>query len=193
MRVSDSKGQAASARLRSPVPRPATQPAAEASAAHRQLTRLSARLSRQARLACAREGVEPTPTELIARLARRTGVTTPTAATLTEAAREVSDLPYDGALEKISRLDHVRARRRVILLAETILGFREKIVLFARCLASAEAAVPLPRLAHRLGVPESRVTAIEASARRKIVTAIWAEGLGDKIEPGLAAAVLARG
>jgi RNA polymerase sigma factor (sigma-70 family) len=146
------------------------------SLSYRQLMRLGPVLLADARRDCAREGEAPSDSGLLTRVARRVGL--PIATTAEALARTVREIaPADSAV--IARLDHVRAHRRLIVLADTILGFRERVVFLARCLSNADAAVPLDRLAQRLGVTPDRIAMIEASARRKIATAAWVEGLGD--------------
>ncbi len=145
--------------------------------AHRQLLRMGPKLLKDAQRDCAREGVRATDTELFGRVSRRVGLPFATVAALLRLGFSDAQPSVSMETSNVSRLDHVRARRRLIVLAETILGFRERLVYFARCLASPGAEVGTDRLSRRLGVPAARVLSIEASARRKIATAGWVEGL----------------
>ncbi len=150
-----------------------------AALAHRQLTRMGPRLLRDARRDCAREGVKGAYLEIIGRVARRVGVPLATAAAIlarTDAASAAAAERLYRDDTRVAHLDQVRARRRLIVLAETVLGFRERIVFLGRCLGTA---APLTRLAQRFGTTPAHVAAIEISARRKIVTAAWVEGLTD--------------
>jgi hypothetical protein len=147
---------------------------------YRQVTRMGPRLLRDARRDCAREGVRATDTELIGRVARRVGLPFSTAAALLSHPMpawppSADDRFHDNA--KVSRLDLARARRRLAVLAETILGFRERVVFLARCPPNVGTPVSTAQLARRLGVKPGHVSMIEASARRKIATAGWVEGL----------------
>lgn len=152
-----------------------------ARAGYRQTIRLGAWMIADARRSCAREGTEATDAALTARLAARTGLPADAVAAALACAshaKQAADAVDEGG---VSRLDHVRARRRVIHLAETILGHRERVVFLARCLASGGAAVSVDKLASTLGVPPDRIDGIEASARRKIATAAAVEQLADPL------------
>jgi DNA-directed RNA polymerase sigma subunit (sigma70/sigma32) len=76
----------------------------------------------------------------------------------------------------ILRLDHAKARRRVIELAGEILGERERAIFLARCLADRDEPATLEALATRHGVTRERIHQLETSAKRKIATALRNEG-----------------
>jgi hypothetical protein len=141
------------------------------------------RLLREARRDCAREGVQPDTAELIARAAARAGMPLATAAPiLSRLIGEVPSARSDGG-GNVSSLEQIRANRRLAVLAEAILGWREQTVFLARCLTGTGTgpSVPPVRLARILGCSPERVAAIEASARRKIAAPAWADGLADAI------------
>ena len=144
-------------------------------AAHRQLARMEKRLRGAARHACMREGVEPADTELNQRVGARIGL--PAAAVAREPR---TDAVAQVALPAVvARFDHAATRRRLARLAESVLGARERIVYAARCLPAPDDATPVTALAMRLGVTPDRVARIEASARSKLDTAAWVEGIRD--------------
>ena len=143
-----------------------------ATAPFRQFASFGPRLLADARCAGAREGALVSPLDLLRRAARRCGLPAAIGALILAEARYA---PED---ERVARLDRVRARRRVVVLVETILGRREKAVFLARCMTESAAAVPAAKLARVLGVEASRIAVLEASARRKIATAVCVEGAG---------------
>jgi len=149
---------------------------------HRQLARWGTRLFEEARRDCERERTAPTETELCARVGRRIGMTTDEVArsrrTISDAAVPVDTLPALGTEDPtpedqvIRRLDHAKLRRQVLVLAETILGERERVVFLARCMTGDRPVVQLETLAQRFGVSRERIYQLEGSARRKIMTAL---------------------
>jgi len=111
------------------------------------------------------------------RIARKAGLPVPiVASALIWIATGSSDASTPDRPD-VPRLDHARTRRRLIELGGAVLGFRERVVFNDRCLPDAGGQISLARLAKRLGVPPARMAVIEASARRKIITAAWIEGL----------------
>jgi RNA polymerase sigma-32 factor len=167
--------------------------------AHRQLSQNSARLLAEARRRCEREGVEPTEAELATRIGERIGLPPDEVAhvlqvirggtlslhqtgpnetgmpPLEETLADESHCPEDAA---ILRLDQAKLRKRVVALVDEILGERERIVFLSRCLADPDEIVHLDVLATRFGVSRERVYQLEASAKRKIMTALTQEGFG---------------
>jgi DNA-directed RNA polymerase sigma subunit (sigma70/sigma32) len=93
---------------------------------------------------------------------------------LAESLADDSVSPEDDA---ILRIDYAKARSRILVLAREILGERERIVFQARCMTDNE-VVHLDSLARLLGVSRERVYQLEASAKRKIITAMAQEGYG---------------
>jgi len=176
-----------------------------ASSAHRQLLRLGAQLHAEARRNCERERVEPTETELCERIGRRVGLSAGEVASSLRlmqggsvslnartagdaAAPALADTLADGSAasedDVILRLDHAKARKRIISLAEDILGDRERTVFFARCMTDSDEVAHLSTLATQLGVSPERVYQLEASAKRKIATALAGEGYADVFRNG---------
>ncbi len=164
---------------------------------HRQLLQMSGRLFAEARRSCQRERVEPTDGELCDRIGRRIGLSGDEVATSLrlirggalsfnadtaagEAPTSLADtLPDSNATSEddvILRLDHAKARKRILDLADEILGERERIVFFARCMTDSEDVTHLSSLATQLGVSPERIYQLEASAKRKIATALAHEG-----------------
>ncbi|HUB49599.1 MAG TPA: sigma-70 family RNA polymerase sigma factor [Acetobacteraceae bacterium] len=173
--------------------------------AHRQLMQLRGRLLAEARRSCLREQVEPTDSELWDRIGRRIGMPAD------EVARSMrlmhggslslhadnSDEPGAVALEHvladdaaspeddvILRLDHAKARKRITTLAQELLGERERIVFMARCMNDSDDVARLDSLAAQFGVSRERIYQLEASAKRKIATALTQEGYGDFARDG---------
>jgi RNA polymerase sigma-32 factor len=170
-----------------------------ATTGHRQLTRMSARLFSEARRSCQRDGVEPTDWELCERVARRIGLTTDEVARSVRLVGggaisiqgETNVRGPSGSLEEIlaaettspendaiMRLDQDKAYRRIVALVQEILGERERRVFLARCFADDGEIVHLETLAREFGVTRERVYQLEASAKRKIATALAQEGYG---------------
>jgi RNA polymerase sigma-32 factor len=167
------------------------------SLAHRQLFRATGRLFADARRACHREGIEASDGELCARVGARIGLPGDEVAQCLSLARgdtlrlDASDTdtpPFDDRLATpeaspeeavILRLDHAKLRRRILALAQEILGERERKVFLARCMTDDEGAVHLESLAGELGVTRERVHQLEASAKRKIANALMHDGLLD--------------
>lgn len=164
---------------------------------HRQLYSMREKLTRDARMSCVRDGVEPTEHELHERIGLRIGMSSQeVASSLRLLAGGVISLHNsdDGSdttpgLEAtlrddtaateddvILRLDHAKARRRVIELAGEILGERERAIFLARCLPDRDEPATLEALAARHGVTRERIHQLETSAKRKIATALRNEG-----------------
>ncbi len=171
-----------------------------ATAAHRQLARMAARLFSDARKSCQRERVDATEGELCERIGRRIGMDgdevarsihlingdtvslNAKVAATTGAARNLEDTltaeetsPED---DVIFRLDHAKARRRIMTLVQEILGQREREVFLSRCMGDEETQ-HLETLAKRFGVTRERICQLEASAKRKIATALAQEGYSE--------------
>lgn len=176
-----------------------------ASSAHRQLMQMGARLHADAQRSCERECVEPTEDELCNRIGRRIGLSGEEVAsslqlmrggTISLQALASDDAAAPGLLdtlvddnaasedEVILRLDHAKARKRIMTLAEEILGERERTVFFARCMTDSEDVTHLVSLAEELGVSAERVYQLEASAKRKIAIALAQEGFTDVVRNG---------
>ena len=140
------------------------------SSGHRQLTLLGHCLLARARRDCVREGAEPLEAALFARVARRLGVSPAAVArTLKPAAHAEKS---SGA--PVARLDEARARRRLMTLAESVLGAQERVVFLAY--HGAVGATP-ESLALTLGFSSGRVTLLKRSAHRKLAIAALGEGL----------------
>jgi len=173
--------------------------------AHRQLAQMSGRLFADARRGCQRERVEPTETELCERVGRRIGLDSEEVArsmrligsgsgsgsvSLSRQSRRGEAgsanleelLPADGVSPEevvIVRLDHAKARRRIMALVREILGERERTVFLARCMNNGEEVTHLETLALQFGVTRERICQLENSAKRKIATALAQEGYTD--------------
>jgi RNA polymerase sigma-32 factor len=166
------------------------------SKAHRQLAQSGPRLLIEARKACEREGVDPTDSELHMRIGRRIGLSADEVAhglRLIQGARmslHVQD-DEDGYEESLrddaaptaddihERLDHDRLRVRIRVLANDVLGEREREVFFARSMADSDQIPSLEAFAGRFGVTATRIHQIEVSARRKIAVSLAASGYAD--------------
>lgn len=176
-----------------------------ASNAHRQLVQMRGRLLAEARRSCQRERVDPTEGELCERIGRRIGLPGDEVARSMrliqggalslhaeqsgdDGAPALEDMLADDAAspedDVILRLDHAKARKRIATLAQEILGERERIVFLARCMSDSEDVTHLDSLAERFGVSRERVYQLEASAKRKISTALAQEGYGDFARTG---------
>jgi RNA polymerase sigma-32 factor len=172
------------------------------SAGHRRLFAMRERLFRDARNSCIRDGIEPTEQVLHERIGQRIGIS---AAEVGRSLRllngEVLSLqaaagggPVLGDTlrddtaatedEVILRLDQAKVRRRVAELAEEILGERERAVFHARCMSDRDPPVTLEILALQFAVTRERIHQLEASARRKIATALVNEGYADADHDG---------
>ena len=173
-----------------------------ASTAHRQLLRMTGRLFAAARQSCHRDRVPATDAELCARVGARIGlsgdevaqclclargeaVSFDSTTTGTAAARSLEqELAVEAASPEetvILQLDRAKLRDRLRVLAEQVLGERERKVFLARCMSDDEDAVHLESLAAELGVTRERVHQLELSAKRKIAVALAQDGL---LEPG---------
>jgi RNA polymerase sigma-32 factor len=168
-----------------------------ASTAHRRLFQMSARLLADARRSCHRERVEATEAELCARVGRRIGLSADEVARSMNllqggalslhgagsddaSAPKLADILADDSASPeeavIVRLDHAKARRRIVALSHEILGERERAVFLARCMTGGGDIVHLDALAKVFGVSPERIYQLEASAKRKIATALAREG-----------------
>jgi RNA polymerase sigma-32 factor len=176
-----------------------------ASTAHRQLAQMSGRLFADARRSCQREQVDATESELHERIGRRIGMPADEVArsmrvieggtlslhaqgshdnaapTLEETLADDQASPED---DVILRLDHAKARKRIMALTQEILGERERIVFLARCMSDHDEITHLDALAEEFGVSRERVYQLEASAKRKISTALMQEGYRDFLRDG---------
>lgn len=175
------------------------------STAHRQLVRLRGRLVADARLSCQRERVEPSDSEVYERIGRRIGLTGDEVACSmrlmqggsvslhadpgsdTNLPRLEDTLPDHTACSEddvILRLDHAKARKRIVSLTQEILGERERAVFLARCMRDTDEIAHLDSLAQQFGVSRERIYQLEASAKRKIATALAREGYSEFAHPG---------
>ena len=165
--------------------------------AHRQLVQMNVKLVADARNACLREGVEPTESALHDRIGQRIGMASSDVAytlrllhggmlSLTATrddgphGRALQDtLPDNAAVSEddvILRMDHAKARKRIMALVEEILGERERSIFLARCLPANDEVTSLEALSVTHGVTRERIHQLEASARRKITTALANQG-----------------
>jgi RNA polymerase sigma-32 factor len=158
--------------------------------AHRHLARFAVPLFADARRACMREQVDPTEMELCARVGRRVGLSADEVARSQRAgggsAIDVDrDTPSEPHAEltpeddAIRRLDREKLRRRILTLADIILGQREREVFLARCMTGDGPISRVDALAACFGVSRERIYQLESSARRKIMTALRHEGFSD--------------
>jgi RNA polymerase sigma-32 factor len=76
----------------------------------------------------------------------------------------------------ILRLDHAKARKRIMALVQEVLGERERAVFLTRCMHDGDEVVRVETLAREFGVTRERVCQLEASAKRKIAMALAQEG-----------------
>jgi RNA polymerase sigma-32 factor len=163
---------------------------------HRQLAQAGPRLLTEARKACEREGVEPTDSELHTRIGRRIGLSADEVAhglRLLQGARMSLHAEDDQDGHEISlrddtaptaddiheRLDHDRLRVRIRVLANEVLGEREREVFLARTMVDTDHVPSLEAFAERFGVTITRIHQIEISARRKIAASLAASGYAD--------------
>jgi RNA polymerase sigma-32 factor len=172
---------------------------------HRQLLQMRGRLLAEARRSCHREKVEPTESELCERIGRRIGLPGDEVArsmrlmqggTLSlnaesqgeAGAAKLEDTLADDAAspedDVILRLDHAKARKRIVSLAQEVLGERERVVFLARCMSDSDDVIHLDSLAEQFGVTRERVYQLEVSAKRKIAVALTQEGYGDFLRAG---------
>ena len=175
------------------------------SKAHRQLAQSGTKLLADARRACQREGVDPTDSELHARVGRRIGLSADEVATglrLAGGAHASLDaregeadgfdalLPDDAAPtadDMNERMDHARLRARLRVLANEILGEREREIFLSRGMADSDDIPSLEHFASQFGVSTARIHQIESSARRKIAAAAIRHGYGDAANGGVVA------
>jgi RNA polymerase sigma-32 factor len=162
---------------------------------HRQLAQSGPRLLIEARKACEREGVEPTDSELHRRIGSRVGLSADEVAhgmRLIQGARmSLQDQDDDGHESSLpdhaaptaddlhQRMDHDRLRKRIRILANEVLGERERQVFFARSMADSDDVPSHEDFAERFGISAARVHQIEVSARRKIAVSLAASGYGE--------------
>jgi RNA polymerase sigma factor (sigma-70 family) len=163
------------------------------SKAHRQLAQSGPRLLIEARKACEREGIDPTDSELHTRIARRLGIDADDVAhglRLLQGARmslhdrdgheaDLRDHAAPTADDIHERMDHDRLRLRIRVLANEVLGDRERTIFFARSMADSDQVPSLEDFAERFGVSTTRVRQIELSARRKIAVSLAASGYAE--------------
>ena len=166
------------------------------SKAYRQLAQSGRQLLASARDACDREGIVPTDSELCARVGRRLGLTADEVARglrLLQGAQTslhaqddegegdwgLRDETAPTADDLHRRMDHDRLRARIRILANEMLGERERAVFLARSMANTDQVPSLEAFAGRFGVSTARVHQIEVSARRKIAAALTASGHAD--------------
>jgi RNA polymerase sigma-32 factor len=166
------------------------------SKAHRQLAQSGPRLLIEARKACEREGIDPTDTELHLRIGRRLGISADEVAhglRLVLGARaslhatddedgpesDLRDHSAPTADDLDERMDHDRLRGRIRVLANEVLGERERLIFLARSMADNDDVPSLETFAARFGVSVARVHQIEISARRKIAVSLAASGYAD--------------
>jgi RNA polymerase sigma-32 factor len=168
-----------------------------ATSAHRQLAQRAGRLFADARASCQHDGVEATATELCERVGRRIGlagdevarsirlisggaVSLDTHANDAGTTQNLEEtLAADSASPEevvILRLDHAKARKRIMALVHEVLGERERAVFLARYMGDGDEVAHLETLASRFGVTRERVYQLEVSAKRKIATALACEG-----------------
>jgi RNA polymerase sigma-32 factor len=164
------------------------------SKAHRQLAQSGPRLLIEARKACEREGVEPTDSELHARIGSRLGLSADEVAhgmRLIQGARiclhdpdsdgHEASLPDDAAPtadDLHQRMDFERLRKRIRTLANEVLGERERQIFLERSMADSDDVPSHEDFAERFGISAARVHQIEVSARRKIAVSVAASGYG---------------
>jgi RNA polymerase sigma-32 factor len=162
---------------------------------HRQLAQSGSRLLIEARKACEREGVEPTESELHRRIGNRVGLSADEVAhgmRLIQGARmslnaqdgegHESSLPDDAAPtadDLHQRMDYERLRKRIRILANEVLGERERQVFLARSMADTVDVPSHEDFAEQFGISSARVHQIEVSARRKIAVSLAASGYGN--------------
>jgi RNA polymerase sigma-32 factor len=166
------------------------------SKAHRQLAQSAPRLLIEARKACEREGIDPTDSELHERIGRRVGLSADEVAhglRLIQGARmslhnedaedgHETSLPDNAAPtadDLHERMDHDRLRTRIHVLANEVLGERERLIFFARSMADSDDVPSLEAFAGKFGVSVARIHQIEISARRKIAVSLAASGYGE--------------
>jgi RNA polymerase sigma-32 factor len=168
--------------------------------AHRQLAQMAGRLFADARKSCHREQVDATEMELCERIGRRIGlagdevarsirlisggvVSLQTQVSTAGAPQSLEDtLATENASPEedvILRLDHAKARRRIMALVHEILGERERVVFLARCMNDGDEIAHVETLAKQFGVTRERVCQLEASAKHKITMALAHEGYTD--------------
>jgi len=157
--------------------------------AHRLLFRMTGKLFAEARRSCMRDGVQPTESELCARVGKRIGLSgDEVTRCLSLVHHESTESPQADELTAqdpspeeavILRLDHAKLRRRILAFARDILGERERRVFLARCMCNDDTVAHLDSLATELGVTRERVYQLEVSAKRKIAVALTHEGLLD--------------
>lgn len=163
------------------------------SKAHRQLAQSGPRLLIEARKACEREGIEPTDSELHTRIGSRLRLSADEVAhglRLIQGARMslhaqddddgngsgLRDDAAPSADDLHERMDHDRLRARIRVLADEVLGERERLIFLARSMADTDVVPSLEAFATRFGVSTARVHQIEVSGRRKIAVALAASG-----------------
>ncbi len=164
----------------------------------RQLAQMGGKLIHHARLRCIQEQVDPTDQNICERIGAQIGmdpVDVQRSLRLLHGGvvslhrDDDSDGPNladtladeDGVSEDdvITRLDHAKLRRRMLELADEVLGERERAVFLLRCLRQGKPPVRLEAMAERFGVTRERVHQLETSAKKKIAAALISEGFVD--------------
>jgi RNA polymerase sigma-32 factor len=161
---------------------------------------MAGRLFADARKSCHRERVDPTESELCERIGQRIGmagdevarsvrlisggaVSLHSEVTAAGATQNLEDtIAADSASPEddvILRLDHAKARKRIMVLVHEILGDRERAIFLARCMSDSDEVTHTESLATRFGITRERVCQLEASAKRKMATALAQEGYSD--------------
>jgi hypothetical protein len=136
-------------------------------AARPDLAGLGDRLLADARDACRREAVPAARRDVLMRVVKPVGVSpAEVAGGLRGTLRPV------GVVAAPARAGARHLRDRVLRLAATILGERERAVFMARRAARPDDMAALHELASSLGLSVERVYELEASARRKLATAL---------------------
>jgi RNA polymerase sigma-32 factor len=163
------------------------------SKAHRQLAQSGPRLLVEARKACEQEGIEPADSELHDRIGCRLGLTADEVAhglRLIQGARmslraedddgeqesDLRDHAAPTADDLHERIDHERLRSRIRILANEVLGERERQIFLERSMADSHDVPSHESFATRFEVSVARIHQIEISARRKIAVSLAAAG-----------------
>jgi RNA polymerase sigma-32 factor len=168
-----------------------------ATSAHRQLTQNNLQLLAEARKKCERDEVEPTERALCERISRYidldpddiaftlrllqgNSISLHQAGKNSDGPRGLEYALVDEAVGSedatIMRLDQAKVRKRIQELGDAILGKRERVVFFSRCLSGTDEVTPLHELAAHFNVSVQRIHQLETSSKRKIITALAHDG-----------------
>ena len=170
-----------------------------ATTAHRQLAQMAGRLFADARRSCHRESVEATEAELCARIGQRIGLAGDEVARsirlisggAVSLHTQVTRPAPRGTWRTPSRTDDARPKRTSSCGSTTPRRASASWLWCRRSWASGSGSVPRPlhgrrrrdraseTLARHFGVTRERVCQLEASAKRKITTALAQEGYAD--------------